>query len=204
MASGYNKKMQIELQNLIFNTNEKKLMVSSEFLEEMTKQYISKRMKTINQTMEGISATKNPKNFFTYYDTILKALDELIMLEPYHQFNSPEPSAFKKNIQDKKSRYVDSMINRVWKDANMKAKYDLRLEQSRNPEDFNDVFEELLKYRENYSEGNFNFLNRLYTSVFGYGIDEQPEPEEELTEDAEILDENTENIETTEEVDSEE
>ena len=63
MAPAYDKKKQIELQNLIFGTNEKKLMVSPEFLSEMTKRYISKKMKSINQNMEGIAATKKSEEF---------------------------------------------------------------------------------------------------------------------------------------------
>ena len=98
MAPAYDKKKQIELQNIIFGTNEKKLMVSPEFLTEMTKHYISKRMKTINQTMEGIAATKNLQSFFNYFDTIFEALDELIVLQDYHTFKEPVPSVVKKTL----------------------------------------------------------------------------------------------------------
>ena len=40
---------QIELQNIIFGTEEKKLMVSQEFLDDMTKAYVTKRMKNVNK-----------------------------------------------------------------------------------------------------------------------------------------------------------
>ena len=198
MAPVYNKKNQIELQNIIFNTAEKKLMVSNEFLEEMTKHYISKRMKAINQSMEGLAATKVPKNFFTYYNTIIEALDELIAIEPYHTFKSPEPSAYRKNIESRKSRYVEAMLNRAWKDANQKAKYEPRLEMPRKPEDFEDALNTLLEYREHYSESNFDLLNQFYTSVYGYGIGEEPEPEpeEEAAEGAEEAIEGAEGAET--------
>ena len=164
----------------------------------MTKHYISKRMKTINQNMEGIAATKVPKNFFTYYSTIIEALDELIAIEPYHSFKDPEPSAYKKNIESKKSRYIDAMFNRAWKDANLKAKYDSRSEQPRNPEDFEDALNALLEYQEQYSESNMELLNKFYSSVYGYNIGEEPEPEEEPIEGEEL--EGTEaDIDTAEE-----
>ena len=115
MAPAYDKKKQIELQNIIFGTSEKKLMVSPEFLAEMTMRYISKRMKNINQNMEGITATKSPKNFFTYLDKIFEALDELILLQNYHTFKEPIPSVVKNALIAKKGRYIIAMFNRVWK-----------------------------------------------------------------------------------------
>ena len=47
-ASKRTKQEKIALQNLLFGTSEKKLMVSDEFLNNMSSKYISKRMKTIN------------------------------------------------------------------------------------------------------------------------------------------------------------
>ncbi|MDE6708979.1 MAG: hypothetical protein K2J76_00650, partial [Oscillospiraceae bacterium] len=63
---------QIELQNIIFGTEEKKLMVSPEFLEEMTKAYVTKRMKNVNKMSEYIVATKSPRKFFMAYDALTK------------------------------------------------------------------------------------------------------------------------------------
>ncbi len=186
MAPAYDKKKQIELQNIIFGSNEKKLMVSPEFLDEMTTRYISKRMKSINQNMEGIAATKSPKNFFTYLNSIFQALDELIVLQKYHTFKAPVPSVVKEALIAKKGRYIIALFNRIWKEANVKAKFDIRNEQQRKVEDFAPVFDELLVYIDQYTPDSMEVLNKFYSSVYGHNIGEEPAVEEninEMTED---------------------
>ncbi len=191
MAPAYDKKKQIELQNIIFGTNEKKLMVSPEFLSEMTKHYISKRMKNINQTMEGIAATKNPQNFFNYFDTIFEALDELIVLQKYHTFKEPLPSVVKNTLIAKKGRYIIAMLNRVWKEANQKAKYDSRSDLPRKVEDFEHVLNELLIFKDKYTPDSMDILNKFYSSVYGHNIDEEPAiDEDEMPQDELVLSEN--------------
>ncbi len=174
-SSSSNKTKQIELQNIIFGTNEKKLMVSPEFLTEMTKHYITKRMKSINHMMESIIATKSPRSFFTYYDSILENLDELIVLEKYHSFKSPIPSEFKKGIESKRERYTESMINRAWKEANIKANYDPKAEQKRSPEDFADILDEMLEYKDRYTSALTELVNKFYKSVYEHGINDFPQ-----------------------------
>ena len=174
-----NKNKQIELQNIIFGTNEKKLMVSPEFLDNMTMQYISKRMKSINQKMEGIFNTKSPKTYFVYYDAILSELDELIAIQKYHQFKKPIPSEFKKNIESKKEKYILTMINRVWKSANMKANYDPTSGEKRDPAKFAPVLNELLEFKDRYTSTTLDHIDRFYKSVYGYSMNEIPQDEAE-------------------------
>lgn len=178
------KMKQIELQNIIFGTNEKKLMVSPEFLDDMTKHYISKRMKNINQMMESIFNTKSPKTFFTHYDAIIESLDELIAIEKHHSFKKPVPSAFKKNIEEKKEKYILAMINRVWKNVNMRANFDPTLGEKRDPKKFGPVLDELLSFRDKYTSAIFGHVDRFYKSVYGHGVDETPVSEEAANEEA--------------------
>lgn len=180
-----NKAKQVELQNIIFGTNEKKLMVSNEFLDEMTKVYISKRMKAINSMVEKISTTKSPKIFFGCFDSIQESLTELIGLEKYYSFKKPVPSEFKKNFEAKKDKYVLAMINRAWKNANTKANYDPTAGIPRSPEQFGPILDEMIEFREHYSEAIFGHVDRFYTSVYEHSIDyvPEPEPEEELSEE---------------------
>ncbi len=173
-----NKAKQIELQNLLFGTNEKKLMVSDEFLDNMKKQYISKRMKNINQRMEIIFTTKSPKNFFNSYDSIMESLGELIKLQKYHEFKKPVPSEFKTTVEGKKDRYIMAMINRAWKHANNKANFDPTLGEKRDPAKFAPTLNEMLEFTDRYSDGIIGHIDRFYTSVYGYGINETPKPEE--------------------------
>ena len=49
----------IALQNIVLEINEKKLQVSEEFLEKMTKIYISKYLKVINEQMADMGKLSN-------------------------------------------------------------------------------------------------------------------------------------------------
>lgn len=179
-----NKQKQIELQNIIFGTNEKKLMVSNEFLDEMTKVYISKRMKSINNATTSISTTKSPKVFFGCYDSIQSSLKELIALEKYYTFKKPIPSEFKKNLEAKKDKYILAMLNRAWKSANNKANYDPTAGIPRSPEQFGPILDEMIEFRDQYTDAIFGHVDRFYTSVYEHSIDYVPEPEpNELSEE---------------------
>ncbi|MBQ7981687.1 MAG: hypothetical protein IJ305_08820, partial [Oscillospiraceae bacterium] len=78
----------------------------------------------------------------------------------------------------KKGRYIIAMFNRVWKEANLKAKYDARTEQPRRVEDFGPVLDELLLYMEQYTPDSIEVLNKFYSSVYGHNICEEPVVEE--------------------------
>ncbi|MDE6762863.1 MAG: hypothetical protein K2J73_04215 [Oscillospiraceae bacterium] len=194
-----NKQKQVELQNIIFGTSEKKLMVSNEFLDEMTKVYISKRMKSINNATTNISTTKSPKAFFGYFDSIQSSLEELIVLEKYYPFKKPIPSEFKKNLEAKKDKYILAMLNRAWKHTNNKANYDPTAGIPRSPEQFGPILEEMIEFRDQYTEAIFGHVDRFYTSVYEHSIDYvEPEPEsEELSEEdaAALAEEGAENAE---------
>ncbi len=165
------KQKQIELQNILFDTNEKKLMVSVEFLEDMTTKYVSKRMKNVNKMNTGMVATKTPRHFFAYYDILIHDLDELIAIEPYHTFKKPTPSEFKKMINDKMNKYIEAMINRTWKEAN--HKFGLDLEGKREPFLYGPVLEDILKFRDKYSTTMMELIDKFYRSVYGMSIEER-------------------------------
>lgn len=166
----------ISLQNIIFDTHEKKLMVSPQFLDDMTKHYISKRMKNINTLMNYITITKSPKNFFTYYESIMKDLDELINIEGYYSFKAPLPSVFKSNIESKMDRYTEAMVNRSWKEINQKVFQNPRNQSDeRSPELFGPILDELLEYKDKYTPAVLQLIDKFYKSVYGHGIDEKPE-----------------------------
>ncbi len=181
-SGGANKAKQVELQNIIFGTSEKKLMVSDEFLDKMKKQYISKRMKNINHMMDGIFTTKSAKTFFNYYDTIMSELDELIVLQKYHEFKKPIPSEFKKNIEAKRERYILAMINRIWKNANLKANFDPTSGEKRDPAKFAPTLDAILEFKDQYTSTTLGHIDRFYKSVYGYGMNEVP-PEDEAAEE---------------------
>ena len=184
------KQKQIELQNILFNTNEKKLMVTPEFLHNMAVNYASKRMKTVNKMNSGLVSTKTPRHFFAYYDIMMQNLDELILIEPYHEFKNPVPSVFKNMINEKMNKYIEAMINRTWKEAN--HKFGLGLDGKRDPLLYGPVLDDILRFRDRYPEVLLEHIsNSFYKSVYGVSFLEMEERQaaaEAVTEDIENVD----------------
>lgn len=185
-SSNQDKLKQIELQNIIFGTAEKKLMVSPEFLENMTTAYVTKRMKNVNKMLEYIVATKSPRKFFTAYDSLMKDIDELIVLEKYHTFKKPVPAEFKTEVDSKMPRYTENMINRAWKEANKQNKF--RPDEKREPSLYAPYLDEMLSYRERYSPILLDLIDKFYQTVYDDSFlnpkAEEEVPEEELSAEA--------------------
>lgn len=184
---------QIELQNIIFGTEEKKLMVSQEFLDEMTKAYVTKRMRNVNKMSEYIVATKSPRKFFTAYDSLIKDIDELIGLEKYYTFKKPVPTEFKKEINDKIPRYTENMINRAWKNANKQNKF--QADGKRDPVLYGPFLDEMLEFQDRYSSLQLDLIDGFYQSVYDDSFlnpKAEEVPEEETAEATAEAAENTE------------
>ncbi len=190
------KQKQIELQNIIFDTNEKKLMVSTEFLEEMTNSYISKRIKNINKMNTGMIVTKTPRHFFAYVESLEHDLNELIALEKYHTFKEPVPSAFKKIVGSRMERYIEAMINRTWKDANQRNGHSP--DQKRDPALYGPVLDEILKYKDKYTPAMLDLIDKFYISVYDVSFrrSEADEEETSLPDDALSMPEEESDAET--------
>ena len=62
---------QIQLQNIILEIDEKKLQVSEEFLDKMTKIYISRYMKIVNENMANINKVTNIGLLFKFNFALL-------------------------------------------------------------------------------------------------------------------------------------
>lgn len=163
-APNANKAKQIELQNTIFGTSEKKLMVSQDFLNDMTKNYVSKRMKNVNKAAEVVAATKSPRKFFLCYDSMMKDLDELINLEKLHTFKKPTPTEFKRRIAMRKDRYTENMVNRAWKEANQRNNF--QAGEKRDKERYGPFLNEMLEFQDRYSAVVLDLIDTFYTSVY--------------------------------------
>lgn len=174
------KQTKVELQNLLFGTSEKKLMVSDDFLNGMTVKYISKRMKIINTAFSNLHATRSAVFFFKNTAEIEKYIEDLIVLEKYYPFKNPVPSIYKRNYLAHKPAAITGMINRVWKTALQKypLKDDTAAEDiSPAALDFYDqVINELLSQKENYSEKDMEMINSFYTKIHGEQKEETTEP----------------------------
>lgn len=175
------KQRQIELQNILFDTEEKKLMVSTEFLNDMTTSYVSKRMKNINKMTENIVATRNPDNFFAYCDSIERDLEELIRIEPYHNFKDPVPSEFKKILESRMSHFTENMIKRTWKSICQRTGLDH--DGNRDPKYYGPVLDALIRYKDKYSPSQLELVDKFYQSVYHVSMIELEEPEVPETEE---------------------
>lgn len=177
---------QIELQNTIFGTTETKLMVSQDFLNDMAKNYVSKRMKNINKMAENIAATKSPRKFFTCYDAMMNDLDELINLERLYTFKKPTPTEFKRRINMRMDRYTENMINRAWKEANQRNYF--QAGEKRDPAKYGPFLNEILEFKDRYSAVVLDLVDTFYTSVYDESFRkppvEEPPPAEDVFEEA--------------------
>lgn len=106
---------QIQLQNIVLDIDEKKLQVSEEFLEQMTKIYISRYLKVINENISSINKVTNIGLLFKKYDNAMKNLDELIKIEDLHRFRHPTPSEYKEMIEERLDKFIMSLISREWR-----------------------------------------------------------------------------------------
>lgn len=176
------KQTKVELQNFLFGTSEKKLMVSEEFLNQMIVKYISKRMKIINTAYSNLHTTRSAIFFSKNAQEIEKHIEDLIVLEKYYPFKNPVPSIYKRNYLAHKPAAITGMINRVWKTALQK----FPLKSDELPEDidpaaldyYDQVINELLSQKDCYSESDMELINSFYNRVHG----EQTKESIDLTE----------------------
>lgn len=159
----------IALQNIVLEINEKKLQVSEEFLEKMTKIYISKYLKVINEQMADMGKLSNIGLLFKKYDYIISNIDELIKIEEYHKFNKPTPSSYKEQLTNELDSYINALIAREWKKIKQPTgslREDPKLEQK-----YIAFFNEFDLYMSRMPETSKITLKKLHDSVF------PPEPE---------------------------
>lgn len=192
------KPAKVELQNYLFGTNEKKLMVSDDFLNEMTIKYISKRMKIINTAFSNLHTTRSAVFFFKNTAEIEKLIEDLIILEKYYPFKNPVPSIYKRNYLAHKPAAITGMINRIWKSA--LQKYPLKENTPVEEIDpkaiayYDDVLSELISQKENFSEQDMEIINSYYIRIHGEQSEEPAEDEEPSEENVSSDEEPEENF----------
>ncbi len=184
------KQEKIALQNLLFGTSEKKLMVSDEFLNSMALKYISRRMKNINTAYENIHTTKLPAVFFKCCDEIEESLEELIILEPYYSFKNPVPSVYKRNYLKNKPTILTAMLNRIWKHTLQKMPLPDNIEDISDKAMlyYDETINSMLECQDKMSEEDLSLIDSFYKQVHGEEEDIFPQeaesPEEEPAEDS--------------------
>ena len=160
------KSEKIALQNILFDTNIKKVMTSDVFLMDMTAKYVSKRMKVINLNYDNMRNTKSTSMFFKYYNQIETCLDDLIKIEEYYTFKQPIPSTYKKILKNKLPEMITQMLNRVWKHTLQKYPF-VEPVPEQNIEQYDIVINDMLSYRQHYTENDLSLIDSFYRSVHG-------------------------------------
>ncbi len=179
----------IALQNIVLGINEKKLEVSEEFLMNMTKVYVSKRMKKINDEISGFEQVPKVALFFKKQANVSRLLDELIALEPYYLYNLPRPSEYKLELEDNTENYVLKIINRNWSyiryDPNSKIV---------SP-DIIAYFSDAKSVWDKLPDSAKKTLDELHTRVYGRGVMEEEKPDVPLVSPEETKEEAEKNSE---------
>lgn len=183
------KNVKVELQNYLFGTSEKKLMVTEDFLNEMTIKYISKRMSIINTSYVNMHSTRSAVNFFKYTAEIERLIEDLIGLEKYYPFKNPVPSVYKRNYLNHKPTATTEMIARIWKHATQKHP----IKEGTAIEDiepkivlfYDNIISDLISQKEHYSEYDMELIDSYYVQIHGEPLEKPVEPTEEIDENTE-------------------
>ncbi|MCM1579010.1 MAG: hypothetical protein NC078_09460 [Ruminococcus sp.] len=158
------KQDQVELQNIVLDIDEKKLQVSEEFLGQMTKIYISKYMKVVNENIADMGRISSIALLFKKYDVINKNLDMLIKIEPYYRYKNITPSEYKLEVEEKKEGFINSLIAREWKKvkpSNAAVRDDPSLETKVRK--FFAIYD---PFKSKMPQGSLDLLESLYESAF--------------------------------------
>ena len=185
---------QIQLQNIILDIDEKKLQVSEEFLEKMTKIYISKYLKVINENISGLSKVTNIGLLFKKYDIVMKNIDELVKIEDLHRFRHPTPSEYKEMIEERLDKFIMSLISREWRKIapqNSAENSDPNLERK-----WKAFFASFEPYEERLTDNSRNTLEQLKSGVFPPETPEEEQEELHLVNDDGFIPETFENIDS--------
>lgn len=169
----------VQLQNIVLGINEKKLEVSEEFLQNMTKVYVSKRMKLINDTISGFEQLCRVSVYFKKIAYVNRLLDELIAIEPYYIFKYPGPSEYRRQLEENDDNYINQILNRSWK----YIRYDSN-SQTINPE-VSAYFSDAKAVWDKLPDTSRTMLEELHSTVYGFGMFEDPDAKSEEEQDAE-------------------
>ena len=167
----------VALQNIVLGINEKKMEVSEDFLDEMSKIYVSKRMKLINESVESFSGVQDIRVLYSKYTYINALLDELEKIEPYYSYNDPVPSQYRQMLEESKPGYVNQIITRAWRVLG----YNTSTPCSQGEVDH--YFEVYRSLFEDLPEDSQRLIDELHRGVYGYGINEEPHSGDEENKD---------------------
>lgn len=106
------KKKLLKLQNLIFNSDSKKLDFSESVLRQLAQENCQKILTDIQPLLNSANHTTEPITFFNCFDEIIIKAEELIKYEPYILFSGDTPTESLKKIMDDEDTSVFCMMCR--------------------------------------------------------------------------------------------
>lgn len=162
--SKQHKQNMVALQNIVLDMNEKKLQVSEDFLDQMTKIYISKYMKVINSQVADLGKLTNIGLLYKKYDIIEDNINELIKIEGLYKFNRPTPSEYMAQLLKSQEDFVNLIITKEWKKI-CPSSGGMRDDPNRERKCRN-FFDAFGLYESKMSEASLRLLKKLHESAF--------------------------------------
>jgi hypothetical protein len=160
------KKSLIKLQNLLFDTNERQLMVTPQFLNECVKKYLVKHLRSINTCMSNIKITKNPALFYSSIPPMVDHLAALEKVEPYYEMSKPTPSAFLKEFNVNRPLYASNMIKRYIHESKQHVPAPGTLDNPLVRKYYQDAFDALMTYETEMSEEERALVDVFYSGLY--------------------------------------
>ncbi|MDR0974082.1 MAG: hypothetical protein LBL80_00070 [Ruminococcus sp.] len=160
------KKRLIKLQNILFDSDERELMVTPQFMTDCAKKFIVKHLRAIRTCMTNIKITKDPGTFYSSIPPMLEHLDELIKIEPYYDMSRPTPTQFKKDFLANKEIYASNMIKRYVHEMKQHIPAPGSLQFPPVRKYFQDSFDALMGYAEEMSTEERNLVDVFYSGIF--------------------------------------
>lgn len=162
--SKQHKQNMVALQNIVLDMNEKKLQVSEDFLDQMTKIYISKYMKVINAQVADLGKLTNIGLLYKKYDIIEDNINELVKIESLYKFNKPIPSEYKAQLFKSQEEFVNLIITKEWKKICPSS--GVSRDDPNREKKCRSFFDSFETYESRMSESSLKLLKRLRDSVF--------------------------------------
>jgi hypothetical protein len=182
MAPSRNEKQDlIKLQNILFETNERRLMASPPFIMDCAKKYALKHLKAVATYMNNIKVTKSPAVFFGSLEPVMNHLEALQKIETVYPLQKPLPSEFIKDFEVNKPIYMSNLVKRFWHEVKLKAPPG----STDNPivrAYYQKGMDELMRYKNELEEDQIQLVNVYYSAIFKRDYGTPPTAEELIAE----------------------
>lgn len=153
----------IDLQNIVFNINSTRLQVSRKKLHDALNKYVFNHSKIVNDCVNLIGSTTDPKTFFTRFDLLAAHLKALSKVENHYSFSRLLPSAQLKKLSTDKDMMINCFIDKSWKKLLSKTS-SLKTEKAKQ-NNISKFFENIYLYKNNMNNSNVEHLEKLKNSI---------------------------------------